>query len=90
MRRARGGSKGGYNQSIISTETSNDGYLFWYLNNGVTITCKSFSYNKGHTNPTLRFEDFQIVNGAQTSYSLVESARIEPNALNDVVLMVRI
>lgn len=83
------GAKGGYNQSIINTATSSDGYLFWYLNNGVTLTCKGFSYNKGHTNPTLRFNDFQIVNGAQTSHSLVEATRIDPEALNDVVLMVR-
>lgn len=83
------GAKGGYNQDIISTATSGDSYLFWYLNNGVTITCKSFSYNKGHTNPKLVFKDFQIVNGAQTSHSLVEAARTNPAALSDVVLMVR-
>ena len=83
------GAKGGYNQAIISTATSGDSYLFWYLNNGVTITCKSFSYNKGHTNPKLVFKDFQIVNGAQTSHSLVEAARTNPEALADVVLMVR-
>jgi len=83
------GAKGGYNQAIISTATSDDSYLFWYLNNGVTITCKSFSYNKGHANPKLVFKDFQIVNGAQTSHSLVEAARTNPEALADVVLMVR-
>lgn len=83
------GAKGGYNQAIISTATSGDSYLFWYLNNGVTITCKSFSYNKGHTNPKLVFKDFQIVNGAQTSHSLVEAARTNPEALSDVVVMVR-
>ena len=64
------GAKGGYNQDIISTATSGDSYLFWYLNNGVTITCKSFSYNKGHTNPKLVFKDFQIVNGVnQTGFT---------------------
>lgn len=83
------GAKGGYNQAIISTATSGDSYLFWYLNNGVTITCKSFSYNKGHANPKLVFKDFQIVNGAQTSHSLVEAARTNPDALSDVVVMVR-
>lgn len=83
------GAKGGYNSQIISTATSSDSYLFWYLNNGVTITCKKFSYNKGHTNPTLVFEDFQIVNGAQTSHSLVEAFRESPETLADVVLMVR-
>ena len=43
---------------------------------------KSFSYNKGHTNPKLVFKDFQIVNGAQTSHSLVEAARTNPAALS--------
>lgn len=84
------GVKGGYNPSIISTATSPDSYLFWYLNNGITITCKKFSYNKGHTSPVLRFEDFQIVNGAQTSHSLIEASRMGSDALDDVVLMVRV
>lgn len=84
------GEKGGYNASIISTATSNDSYLFWYLNNGITITCRNFSYNKGHTSPVLRFEDFQIVNGAQTSHSLFEASRTGSEALQDVVLMVRV
>ncbi|MBP2309449.1 abortive phage infection protein [Azospirillum melinis] len=84
------GVKGGFNPSIIETATSNDSYLFWYLNNGITITCKNYSYNKGHINPTLRFEDFQIVNGAQTSHSLIEASRLGVDALNDVVLMVRV
>ena len=84
------GLKHGFNQSIIETATSRENYLFWYLNNGVTITCKDFSYNKGHPNPTLHFYDFQIVNGAQTSHSLFEVAKINPDALDNVVLMVRI
>jgi hypothetical protein len=84
------GANGGYNPSIIETATSPDSYLFWYLNNGITITCKKFSYNKGHMSPTLHFDDFQIVNGAQTSHSLVEATRANTEALNDVVLMVRV
>jgi hypothetical protein len=84
------GTKGGFNPLIIATATSPDSYLFWYLNNGITITCKNFSYNKGHTSPMLRFDDFQIVNGAQTSHSLFEASRTRADALNDVVLMVRV
>jgi len=84
------GVKGGYNPDIIETATSSDSYLFWYLNNGITITCKNFSYNKGHVGPTLRFEDFQIVNGAQTSHSLMMAYRANPESFEDVVLMVRI
>ena len=84
------GSKGGYNPNIIKTATSDNNYLFWYLNNGITITCKSFNYNKGHTSPIINFNNFQIVNGAQTSHSLIEARRENSKCLNDVVLMVRI
>lgn len=84
------GVNGGYNSSIIATATSADRHLFWYLNNGITITCRNYSYNKGHVNPKVRVEDFQIVNGAQTSHSLLEAHRQDPEALDDVVLTVRI
>lgn len=84
------GQSGGYNADIIETATSNRSHLFWYLNNGITITCKSYSYNKGHTNPLITIEDFQIVNGAQTSHSLFEAHRVDPTALQNVVLLVRI
>lgn len=84
------GANGGYNGDIIATATSDDSHLFWYLNNGITITCRTYSYNKGHTNPVIRIEDFQIVNGAQTSHSLLEAARHSPDALENVVLTVRV
>ncbi|UKV12708.1 AIPR family protein [Thalassospiraceae bacterium SW-3-3] len=84
------GKNGGYNHDIINTATSSDSYLFWYLNNGITITCKDHAYNKGHSNPIIRMEDFQIVNGAQTSHSLFEAYKINPESLSNVTLMVRI
>jgi hypothetical protein len=85
------GKTGGYNSSIIDTATSNDSHLFWYLNNGITITCRNYSYNGGsHVNPKIKIEDFQIVNGAQTSHSLLEAARIAPESLQNVVLNVKI
>lgn len=84
------GATGGYNPEIIRTATSTDSHLFWYLNNGITVTCRNFSYNKGHPNPIIKLEDFQIVNGAQTSHSLIEAASENPSALENVVLMVRI
>jgi hypothetical protein len=84
------GQSGGYNPEIISTATSPQSHLFWYLNNGITITCKSYSYNKGHANPLITLEDFQIVNGAQTSHSLIEAYRLGPEYLDNVVLLVRI
>lgn len=84
------GANGGYNTAIINTATSRDSHLFWYLNNGITITCRNYSYNKGHSNPKIKIEDFQIVNGAQTSHSLIEANRINPEGLENVVLLVRI
>lgn len=84
------GATGGFNASIIATATSEDSHLFWYLNNGITITCRNYSYNKGHANPKIKIEDFQIVNGAQTSHSLLEASRSGPAALENVVLTVRV
>ena len=84
------GANGGYNPEIIGTATSSESHLFWYLNNGITITCRNYSFNRSHANPTIRVEDFQIVNGAQTSHSLIEASRLNPSALEDVVLMVRV
>ncbi|MEM8919223.1 MAG: AIPR family protein [Pseudomonadota bacterium] len=84
------GSSGGYNSEIISTATSADSHLFWYLNNGITITCKNCHYNKGHAHPIITLNDFQIVNGAQTSHSLLEAYRMNPEAMENVVLMVRV
>jgi len=84
------GQAGGYNADIISTATSDKSHLFWYLNNGITVICKSYSYNKGHANPIITLEDFQIVNGAQTSHSLMEAYRFNPESLENVVLLVRI
>lgn len=84
------GANGGYNSEIIATATSDDSHLFWYLNNGITITCRNYSFNKGHLAPTIKMQDFQIVNGAQTSHSLLEAARRSPHALENVVLTVRV
>ncbi len=84
------GASGGYNGEIIATATSEDSHLFWYLNNGITITCRDYSYNKGHVSPVIRMDDFQIVNGAQTSHSLIEAARRASDGLDEVVLTVRI
>ncbi|WP_202392978.1 AIPR family protein [Alteraurantiacibacter buctensis] len=84
------GQSGGYNADIIATATSSKSYLFWYLNNGITIICNSYTYNKGHANPVINLEDFQIVNGAQTSHSLMEAYRFDPESLQNVVLLVRI
>jgi len=84
------GANGGYNGNIIQTAMSDDSHLFWYLNNGITITCRDYAYNKGHSNPKIKINDFQIVNGAQTSHSLLEAYKRSPDAFEDVVVLVRV
>lgn len=78
------------NRKIIETAISEDGPLFWYLNNGITMTCDSFSYPKGKRAPTIELKNIQIVNGGQTSNALFEANKIAPEKLDDVLILVRI
>lgn len=78
------------NRKIIETATSEDGPLFWYLNNGITMTCDSFSYPKGKRAPIIELKNIQVVNGGQTSNALFEANKIAPDKLDDVLVLVRI
>lgn len=78
------------NRKIIQTAISDDSPLFWYLNNGITMTCDSFSYPKGKRAPNIEVKNIQIVNGGQTSNALFEASRIDPDKLEDVLILVRI
>jgi hypothetical protein len=78
------------NKEIISTATSDDRHLFWYLNNGLTVTCSSFSYAKGSRAPIVSLKDVQIVNGGQTSNALFEAYATNPDIVSDVLVLVRI
>ncbi|MDF1633782.1 AIPR family protein [Mycoplana sp. MJR14] len=83
-------SKNAINKEIISTALSDQRHLFWYLNNGLTITCSSFSYVKGGRAPVVSLKDIQIVNGGQTSNALFEAYRQDPERVGDVLILVRI
>ncbi|MCF2907126.1 AIPR family protein [Pseudoalteromonas sp. DL2-H2.2] len=78
------------NRKIIETALSEDNPLFWYLNNGITITCDSFSYPKGKRAPIVELKNIQIVNGGQTSNALFEASQMAPEKLDDVLILVRI
>jgi hypothetical protein len=78
------------NRKIIETALSEDNPLFWYLNNGITITCDSFSYPKGKRAPIVELTNIQVVNGGQTSNALFEASQIAPEKLDDVLILVRI
>ncbi|GGE09462.1 hypothetical protein GCM10011390_30660 [Aureimonas endophytica] len=83
-------SRNTINKEIISTALSDERHLFWYLNNGLTITCSSFSYAKGSRGPTVSLKGMQIVNGGQTSNALFEAYREDPDKVSDVLLLARI
>ncbi|MER9523807.1 AIPR family protein [Mesorhizobium sp. M0292] len=78
------------NREIIATALSEDRFFFWYLNNGLTITCSSFSYAKGSRGPLVSLQNVQIVNGGQTSNALFEANRQDSEKLDDVLVLVRI
>lgn len=78
------------NKNIISTALSEENPLFWYLNNGITMTCESFSYPKGKRAPIVELKNIQIVNGGQTSNALFEANQISSEKLQDVLILVRI
>lgn len=78
------------NTKIIETALSENNPLFWYLNNGITITCDSFSYPKGKRAPIIELRNIQIVNGGQTSNALFEASKVDPERFKDVLVLVRI
>lgn len=83
------GLDGGFNRQIQQSALSDDNHLFWYLNNGITIIAKDFTH-QAVRGSKIRLTDFQIVNGAQTSYSLFNAFKSNPDKLRQVVLLVKI
>ena len=84
------GSGNSVNASIIKSALSDENSLFWYLNNGVTMVCESFSYQSGKINPVIEIQNLQIVNGAQTSHALFEAFQLNPEAVRNVLILVKI
>jgi hypothetical protein len=78
------------NRKIHATALSDRNVEFWYLNNGITITCDSFSYQPGARAPLVALENVQIVNGGQTSNALFEAYREQPEKLQNVLILARI
>lgn len=78
------------NRKIHSTALSEKNAEFWYLNNGITMTCDSFSYQPGTRSPSVSMKNVQIVNGGQTSNALFEACRENSERMTDVLLLARI
>ncbi|MEX2164844.1 MAG: AIPR family protein [Sulfuricaulis sp.] len=83
-------SKNRINEKIIKTALSDQNTEFWYLNNGITITCDSFSYQPGTRAPVVELQNVQIVNGGQTSNALFEAYKQKPESVKNVLVLVRI
>lgn len=74
-----GARKGGINEQIIKTAKSRPG-AFWALNNGVTFVADTVDpIIQDGTKSSLKLKRFSIVNGCQTTSSLVQ-AKASPEA----------
>ena len=82
--------KNNVNKKIFETALSEKNSEFWYLNNGITFTCDSFSYQPGRRAPTIDLTNVQIVNGGQTSNALFEAHKKDPEKIKDVLVLGRI
>ena len=64
------------NADILKTATeAASSYLFWFLNNGVTIVCDSCDPVTDPDNPMVKITNLQIVNGCQTATALAHAVR---------------
>lgn len=78
------------NRTIYESALSSNNTDFWYLNNGITMTCDSFSYTPGSRAPIVSLENIQIVNGGQTSHALFEAHEENEERLKSVLVLLRI
>jgi hypothetical protein len=70
------------NEGIRDTLTSDEKNNFYFYNNGITLTCESFSYNALQDgNYQVRVENLQIINGGQTCLTIFKTLR-EPSLLH--------
>jgi len=78
------------NKKIYETALSDKNVEFWYLNNGITLTCNSYSYQPGARAPVVTLENVQIVNGGQTSNALFDAFKESPEEVRNVLVLARI
>lgn len=78
------------NRRIIESALSEENHMFWYQNNGITMTCDKVEIGPSRRSPKIKLTNVQIVNGGQTSNCLFEAAREDRSKVEDVLLLVRI
>ncbi len=78
------------NKNITASAIAEDNHMFWYQNNGITMTCDEIISGKKVPSRIIELKNVQIVNGGQTSNSLFEAAKTNPKEIEGVLLLVRI
>ena len=83
-------SRNRINKRILDSALKDTNSEFWYLNNGITMTCESMEYPPGTRAPRLQMRNVQIVNGGQTSNALFEAAKASPERIRNVLVLIRV
>lgn len=63
------------NREILGTLSGQDADNFYLYNNGITAICSAINVVDAGTESVLQFDDFQIVNGCQTTVTIYEQWR---------------
>ncbi|MFB5762244.1 AIPR family protein [Paenibacillus medicaginis] len=79
IRRHLGIHKNRVNSDIQQTLTSDKRPNFYFFNNGITMVCSQFNYNKfTEENRLIHVKDLQIINGGQTSKTILQTVKENP------------
>jgi len=81
--------KSSINKNIKATALSEENNKFFYYNNGVTLTCDSFSHSSRRS-PVIDLKNIQVVNGSQTIHSLYEAFLEDSSKFSDIEILCRI
>ncbi len=78
------------NKKITASAIADNNHMFWYQNNGITMTCDKIIDGFKMNSRMIELKNVQIVNGGQTSNSLFEAAKTNFEKIKNVLLLVRI
>ena len=78
------------NRNIKATALSDEAHRFFYYNNGITLTCDSFSYLKTQRSPIIELKNVQVVNGSQTIHALYDAFCEGSENFEDLDILCRI
>jgi hypothetical protein len=78
------------NQAIIGSANQNTNHQFFYLNNGITLLCEDEDYVPHTKSPTVNLTKVQIINGGQTSHSLFEVYKLDPEKIKTIEILIRL